>query len=43
MRKFVAGQVTYRVVQVSNDGEATAQVVAGSFAGNQVVSDFILH
>ncbi|KAK7105833.1 upstream stimulatory factor 2-like isoform X2 [Littorina saxatilis] len=33
-----SGQVTYRVVQVSNDGEATAQVVAGNFAGgNQVV------
>lgn len=30
------GQVTYRVVQVSNDGETTAQVVAGNFPTNQV-------
>ncbi|XP_076438454.1 upstream stimulatory factor 2-like [Babylonia areolata] len=30
------GQVTYRVVQLSNDGETTAQVVASNFPPNQV-------
>ncbi|KAL8594261.1 hypothetical protein ACOMHN_044205 [Nucella lapillus] len=30
------GQVTYRVLQVSNEGEATAQVVTGNFPSNQV-------
>ena len=35
---LLAGQVTYRVVQVADTGEATAQVLAGSLTGNHVVS-----